>query len=962
MRRFLLVFSLLLFTFIAKAQIVVDFSMLQKNRNVEVKFELKDSQTEEPLQWASAYVVPVGDTTIVSFALSDDKGRVELEDVPVGKYILNVELMGYLSYMKEHNFDGWEVDLGVIKMDENPEWIDAATISAIGNPIEVKQDTIIYNASSFRVGENDMLEELLKKMPGVEVEDDGTVKVNGEAIDKITVGGKTFFFNDPSVALKNLPAKIVDKIKVVDKTKDDVEFTGVTSQDDKEKVMDVELKEEYTKGWFGNAKLGAGLSVNPDKRSELVEDGKFLYEGNGLITGYTEKDQIVALANGYNVMDGSNNVIIVHNGFQGISQDEYSKLGGLMTSAQGGINYNTDRITGSALDASAMYKYGTKDDRRHTSRISFQSSGDDIFTDTRYDGYGYENGVSVSLNLENKDRKRFSYEFRPSFSYSKNRVNRSTQSRTYTDVDTLNTSVSDISANNSKILTEGLLGFGVRNLGKEKRSLTLNVGYGIATNGGEKLESTMVNTSAKDLLYQIEGEHYGVSGHISYVEPLGKRWLFSSRLSSLYKLSNEAEMAYDSQGVFDDNYSVTSSNRYLSEEVTLVMQYNNDTTNVQFGMRGQMVQNMIRARSLGLESVTGEGDWNFNFSPYVGYRYRKGTSNLNLYYGTNIEQVSGEKTIPALDLTNRVQIEAGNIYLDPTVVHNMNVSYTFNNKKSFTFFNIYAYGSVENNPIVSASWFDQEGVRYAIPVNSQKPGANANMWFNVNQPFGKKRNFSVSLSGLFSYFGNTNYQATGILDGLDLDNFDYYAFMNDFWGDENGDKFYNGQSGFKESRTNTFTWSANLSFKYTADKFETSLRASTQNSISKYTIDPTANMNTWNNRVSNDIFYRPGKNWEISNSLGYNFFYGYSKGYGEPELIWNFSLSKTIKNFTLELSVNDILNQSRSLRRSTNAEYSEDTYSNVIGRYFMFSLSFNFGRMNAKKNSAVESAMWNMML
>ena len=278
MRRLLLLSVLLLVVSVSKAQTVVNFSMLQKNRNVEITFELKDVTTKEPLSWASAYVVPVGDTTIVSFALSDDKGKVVLEDVPVGRYVLNVELIGYLSYQKEHNFNGWEIDLGVIEMEENPEWIDAATISAVGNPIEIKNDTIIYNASAFRVGENDMLDELLKKMPGMEVGEDGTVKVNGEAVDKITVGGKTFFFNDPSIALKNLPAKIVDKIKVVDKTKDDVAFTGVSTQDDKEKVMDVQLKQEYTKGWFGNAKLGAGVSVNPDKKNELVEDGKFLYD------------------------------------------------------------------------------------------------------------------------------------------------------------------------------------------------------------------------------------------------------------------------------------------------------------------------------------------------------------------------------------------------------------------------------------------------------------------------------------------------------------------------------------------------------------------------------------------------------------------------------------------------------------------------------------------------------------
>lgn len=960
MRRLLLLSVLLLVVSVSKAQTVVNFSMLQKNRNVEITFELKDATTDEPLSWASAYVVPVGDTTIVSFALSDDKGKVVLEDVPVGRYVLNVELIGYLSYQKEHNFNGWGIDLGVIEMEENPEWIDAATISAVGNPIEIKNDTIIYNASAFRVGENDMLDELLKKMPGMEVGEDGTVKVNGEAVDKITVGGKTFFFNDPSIALKNLPAKIVDKIKVVDKTKDDVAFTGVSTQDDKEKVMDVQLKQEYTKGWFGNAKLGAGVSVNPDKKNELVEDGKFLYDGNVLLTGYTEKDQIVVLGNGYNVMDASANVM-VFNTSSGISQDDYSKLGGIVTNAQGGVNYNTDRITGSSFNTSAVYKHNTKDDRKNTSRVSFQSSGEDIYTDTKYEGFGYEDGVNVTLELKKKDRSKFTYDFCPTFSYFKNRVQTSTLSKTFTDNDTLNTSKSNISANNSKVATNGFLNLGVKDLGKEKRSLSLYVSYNIATADGEKQESSSVNNSFKDLFYDIDKENYSIYGSLSYVEPIGRRWLFRGGVSSSYNFSQESQLAYNDLKVLDDNYSVLSDNVYLDEELRLLVQYDNDTNNVQFGVTGQFVQNVIKSRSLGVESVTGQGDWNFNFSPFVNYNFSRGGSNAHLFYSTSVNEVSGDKIIPALDLTNPIQIEAGNIYLKPTVDNNLSMSYSFNNKKTFTFLNLFAYAAMANNPIVTASWFDQEGVRYAIPVNSTRPGGDVTLYLNLNQPFGKNKNFSASLTGSFTYSGNTSYQAAGQLDGLDLDNFDYYEFMDGFWGDASGERFYSGESGFRESRTNTFLWRANLSLKYIGEKFETAIRVATQNRISRYTIDPTANLNTWDNRVANDILYRPGKGWELSNNLSYVFYNGYSSGFGAPEFLWNFSVSKTIKNFTLELGVRDILNQSRSLNRISSAEYSEDTYSNVIGRYFMFSVSFNFGKMNAKKNSAVEDAMWNMM-
>ena len=117
--------------------------MIQRNMNINVKLTLKDAKTSEPISWASVYLIPQGDTTITHFALSDDKGDVELKDVPTGKYELNAEMIGYLPHKKVYTFKKWQEDLGIIKMEENAEYLDAATVSAAGNAIMVKQDTII---------------------------------------------------------------------------------------------------------------------------------------------------------------------------------------------------------------------------------------------------------------------------------------------------------------------------------------------------------------------------------------------------------------------------------------------------------------------------------------------------------------------------------------------------------------------------------------------------------------------------------------------------------------------------------------------------------------------------------------------------------------------------------------------------------------------------------------------------
>ena len=202
-----------------------------------------------------------------------------------------------------------------------------------------------------------------------------------------------------------------------------------------------------------------------------------------------------------------------------------------------------------------------------------------------------------------------------------------------------------------------------------------------------------------------------------------------------------------------------------------------------------------------------------------------------------------------------------------------------------------------------------------------------------------------------------SYQAEARMPGIDLVNFDYQSFMGDFWGNAGGDRFYSGVSGFKESLTQTYDWGADVRFKYNNSWFNGTVFTSAMNSISRYSLDKTANMNIWTFNSGTDLLFTFGKGWEIGNKLSYVFYRGFSDGFGTPELRWDMNFSKTVKSVTFALKLADILNQTKNLTRTVSAEFVEDRYSNVLGRTLLLSLSFNFGKINQNKTAAVSKGM-----
>lgn len=951
MRKIVAVIAVLLaLSFAARAQGGRGSDPAYQYQSIRVKAKVLDAKSLAPIPYATVYLIPQGDTTITNISLSGEDGTVVLEGVVSGRYELNAELLGYKTFTKPCEISqapGWDLDLGTISLEEDAEQIDAATVTAAGNPVTIQNDTLIYHASSFHVGENAMLEDLLKKMPGIVVSEDGTATVNGEKVDRLTIGGKTFFFGDPSVALKNLPAKIVDRILVTREETTTAQMHGISTEFDKETVLDVELKEEFQEGWFGDARLGAGAVLAGNDGGPLTERSKFLYDANALASVYGKRDQLVVIGNAYNIQEpgsGASGAVV--------PEDAYTELGGLTTALRAGANYNTDRIRHFETTVSANYRHATKDDRERSSRTSFISGGGDLLTEGGTDAAGQEDQLMLDVELT-KEKGTLLVDFTPMFFFRRSQVN----SLHFADIHSpgsttpLHTSATSVTGNR-QFLTGGSLGITGKDLGRPGRRLGLTLDYSAGASRGDESERSL-----QVLDYDILGNKLDLDASLFYYEPLGERWGVEASLGNVVNASLSDRRAFDADGSANHYYTSRTGHRFLQEGASLLMQYAKAPGTIKFGFNAAAYNDRTDVRSLGVDAVTGERDWRFRWSPIVMYSYTGDGHQLTLQYSSVTNPASGRQLIPVPDITNPIQITTGNTYLKSGVSNNLMAYYNMVNYTTFTFLTVYANAEIEHGGAVYASWFDATGTRYAVPVNARRPGTRANAYGILNQPFGPQKHFTLSVAAQAAFDNQFSYQALSLQPGLNLDDFDYDAFMDGFWGDASGDRFYSGRSGFAESRTRSFNWGLGLNLKYNKDFFTGTLAANASNGRASYSLNPDANLNTWDFNFGVDLLFQPGRGWEIGSDTRYVFFRGYAPGFGQPELRWNASLSKSIKSVTLGLRCNDILNQQRSLTRTVSSEYVEDTYRNVMGRTFLFSVSFNFGKLNTHKTAAVSGSI-----
>ena len=956
----ILLLSLFFFAGISsRAQVVIFNDNMTHERMGEIKVVVVDSLTSDPLPFASVYLVPFKDTTITNFTLTDPHGAATLDEVPFGRYAFRVEMMGYKPFVKDRYFTERKVDIGTVRLQVDEQFLQAATITDVGNPIVIKGDTVEFNASSFRVGVNAMLKDLLMRMPGMEITAAGRVMFNGEPIDRITVGGRTFFFDDQSTALSNLPASIVDKIRVIERDSEETRASGV-EDGEKEKVLDVALKKEYDKGWFGNLGVKAGAALgDKDDASPLRSERKMLWGGNALVSAYSEKEQLTLIASGQNIDDS---------GMFMVAMDEDGNVEqmsqGLSTTAQIGLNANTSRIKGVESTVGVNFKNADTDSGFESDRITFLDDGD-LGSSSGKRGKNYANALTAKMELKKESGKVW-FHLRPGFMTGRTDYTETGSSRSVLNGKFLNSSDNSshsISNSNSVYLNSDL---SIRDLWDKKGYNLLFTLYGqYGSDAGESEERNILRTvsgsESHSMRYLSDGLSYGAGGNVRFTAPVSDKLTFSALGGLNWSGSDRNRDAFDAAG-HNDYYSSLSQNTFIKQQYDLTAQYKfRDNNWITLGGRLFGVLNETFSRGYDLEETVGKGEWNWYVAPTLHLRCSKGKNQFTVFVSGSELRPANSRMQPVLNIADPSRLSLGNIYLKPHSNMLFRAEWNRSTPEKFSTLFVGTDFHVDFSPISNASWYDVAGVLYSIPVNVRKPGLNGSVAVNYMTPLNSTRSLFFSMVSYTRVSSYLSYQSKTILPGLDKESFDYPVFMADFWGDPSGNRFYGGESGFVENRTNVFTPSLSMDLKFNRNRFSLAASAKFTGNIARYSLNPDIDVNTLDSRLGLRGSYSTKHEFELSSDLNYCFYNGYQAGYGQPEWQWNAEVNKSVGPFILSVKLRDILNQTRNFTHTVTANYEEDTYRLVMGRYILFGVKWNFGKMNAAHSARARQAAMGMI-
>ena len=959
------------------AGVMSAFSLAFAQGGGTVTLSLTDSSTGEAVGFATVSITKPGNTKPYKYALSDDKGKTVFDKVAAGKYVLKAELLGYKPLTKDIEVKG-KLDLGALKMDPDKQVLDAASVSAAGNPIVIKKDTIEYNASSFKTTENDVLEDLLKKLPGVEVSEDGTVTANGQTISKITIDGKTFFLDDPQLASKNIPAKIIDKVKVVEKKSEQAEFTGIDDGND-ETIIDLSIQKGMMNGLFGNVMAGAGHDVRKQvSGSELSSgNGDWRYQGAGFLGRFTDKNQLSVVINGNNTNNRGFNDLAgsmmqgMRGGGGGMGRGSrgWGPGNGITTSWMGGLNGNTSLFDGK-MDLGGNYLYNNNETyvEEKSKKITYLDNHNLIYNNegsntTNSDGHRF------GVRLEHKFSENTSILFQPQVSFGNGDFNEISKFSTLTEKDGTTTKTNDgftsNTGSNNNWRTNGFFLFRQK-LGKAGRTLSFNARYnfsGNETNGFNQSRTTTydefeaaVSDSIINQRFNQNQDTKSLSGRLTYTEPLGKGFFVEANYEASWNRTSSTKNTFDSGVVsgFDYNnliynsvgekinevYSSEIINRYVNQRIGANFVYQKDKLRAQAGVSANPTD--THNETSGYDTYDSHV---LNWAPQamLWYDIDDNTNVRGFYFGRS-QQPSVSQLMRVPDNTNPLSVSFGNMYLEPYFNHSFRSDFRHTNKKNFLSVNAGLDGGIVKNPIVNAQWYGTNGAQYSIPVNG-KDSYNGSFRVMLNTPIAKS-NFSVSLMSRASYSKSSSYVGSSSFDmgkyyegdNYDAENFLADKFLEDFHSLD-----------FTLNNLQTVGLMERLRLTYRNDVVELTAGGRTRMSKSWYTIANQSTNMTWSNQVSASM------NWTVPGGLGivadgnYNWYNGYTTDQG-TQLILNAKITKMLfkDKFTLALNAYDILDQAKNLSVSDSSNYHTETLNNTLGRYIVVSLTYRFGNFGGK--------------
>ncbi|MCB0719208.1 MAG: outer membrane beta-barrel protein [Bacteroidetes bacterium] len=900
------------------------------------KFDVRGTVVDSsatPLAGATVVVMQQADSVLVSYGVSKGDGTFRLRRVPTGSYIFQVTFVGFASHTGSVTVAAEDLDVGRITLSESVEELDELVISADHIPMLVTGDTLVYNANAFKTRPNANVEELLKRLPGIDVDRDGTIKAQGEQVNKVLVDGKEFFGNDPKIATKNLPADAVDKVQVYDKQSDMAEFTGIKDGDE-EKTINLELKEDRKTGYFGDVTAGLG---NSDIGLPMSFQSQYDTKLNVNRFSPTTQFSLIGNLNNINRQGFAFNDFLGFMGGMGalmsgdFQMDSGVQLGsdisdGFSTTTSGGINFNRD--FGSRTEFGSSYFISHIDNTQDRSVLQQQLIGSAASTLVSQNSNQGSNNLSHRLNLNGKHKFSDGHDLRlrGNLNLGMSKIdNASLRQSLGADGLLENASNTDYNADGHNLGGDGRLTWRKR-LSESGRSVVAEARLNLNDSDQDAdLRSITSYYQGGDLLTMDEiaqlqsqiGNSLTNSQKLSWVEPLTPR--YSLELHAERRAISENQ----DRSVYDDSTGLRIAD--LSSGFDRTYSYANGGMNVRFGREGLNASLGLDVQRSNLDGAITDTDVEITNgytyllpSASINYEIAQGR-NISARYSSSTREPSMRDLQPFVDNSNPLNTYVGNPGLKPQYSHNLTLHYMLFDQ--FTFTNLFAFvrAGYTADAIVRSRTIDEQLRQTSTVVNSD--GA-WNVSGNVNfgtpiRPIGTKINLSNNL--MFNRG---------------------FEFIN---GDENATNTVRNAAEVKLENRNKKYFDVAASARYTLNS-------------NRYSLNPGLNQNYINSAYTADFAYTPTDYWSFSTSLEYRIFSGEVFGSAQNIPLWQAEISRTFlhEKGQLKLVAVDLLNKNVGVNYNNTGSYIEEERINSLGRYVMLKFIYNLRGIGKQKGMVVE--------
>lgn len=905
--------------------------------NGTVKGKLLDTITRQDLTDATIAVLLAKDSTPVNFSVADNKGHFIIEKLDTGQYRLLVSFQGFQPFSKKFSItkDSSNIDFGIIYLDNNSVLLDAVIVER--PPIAIKKDTVEFSAGAFKTKPNANAEDLLKKLPGVQVDKEGNVKAQGEEITKVYVDGKEFFGNDPKLATKNITADMIESVQVFDDMSDQAKFTRI-DDGSRAKTINIKLKKDKRKGYFGRAVAGVGTDgryessltfnrFNGDRKLSVVAASNNLNK-----QGFNFND-IVGNMGGFGARGGfgGGGGGFRMGGVPGVG----SSGGGITRNTSAGINY-ADKW-GTKMDVGGSYFYSNSDTRseRSSLRQSFFSNDSvtyqDQFTVSRNKNQNHRVNLRMEYYIDSMNSLLYTPTFTVQHSESESRDTISTRAiKPGLDFLALKGATRNANERDGISLNNNLLFR--HKFKKTGRTFTLGYNNSINRSEGEGINyapyifynpnTSVARVSNQDLkTFQDTKANNNVISS-SYTEPIGKNKIVELNYAYTNNHSRSDRRAYDFNPTSSlyDKVNPTQTNffetDYISHRVGSNFRVQEAKYNFQLGMGMQLSEltNYSRRKRDNLTDTISNITQQFkNFFPTANFNYnftRTKVLRINYRGRTNQPSISQLQDVP--DFSDPLYVRTGNPGLRQEFNNNIGIIFNSFNPANFRYMSASLRFDQTSNKIVNSIDTLGRGVQVARPVNMDG-SFNASSFITFGFPLrAKMKGSSFNLNTSASYNRDIN--------------------------------LLNKQKNVLNNLTLTQTVGVNLDIK---EKFNMGLNASVTYNNATYSVQKNLDAHYLSQTYSADISYTTKKNTIISTDFDYYVNTGRANGFNQALPLWNAYIAQQVfkkKNGEVKFSVNDMLNQNQSIGRTVGDNYIVDTRTMVLQRYFMLTFTYNLNK------------------